>query len=131
MIEIVVNGHPKNEIIAVCKDCGAEVKKVTFSGYADYKTKKGKMLRFAKTCLKCAGISDVKVATEKVMEWVKTSPSVWKAKGVHGEFIVHKSGRKWSGVYHTLNDSYFFFIPEQLSVKEVKKMCEENKYWED
>ena len=68
---------------------------------------------------------------EKVsMEWNQVAFCDWEAKGRFGDFRIWKDGRVWKGRYRSADEQKLFFLPVQKSEKAMKKICEENHYWE-
>ena len=62
------------------------------------------------------------------MKWVKLNYKKWVAQGKDGKFVIHKSGIFYIAKY--FSDEIEFTLPWNRSIKELKKMCEENYYWE-
>lgn len=65
------------------------------------------------------------------MEWKRTNRAdEWMAQGEKGDFLIWKNGRKWKGRYrHILCQNPKFFLWAD-TLKDMKKMCENNAYWE-
>lgn len=53
-IEVSVLVYPKNELVAVCKNCYTVIHRTSWTNYKDYKTKKKKFDSY-KVCPYCAG----------------------------------------------------------------------------
>lgn len=66
------------------------------------------------------------------MQWKKESNGDWIAQGEKGHFLLWKlKGRKgWFGLYMVEFGNVVKFRLYDKSLKELKKKCEENYYWE-
>ena len=64
------------------------------------------------------------------MKWEQVAFCDWEAKGSEGDFRVWKDGKVWKGRYRSADKNKLFFLPIQKSEKAIKKLCEENHYWE-
>lgn len=65
------------------------------------------------------------------MKWAKTGrKDEWKAQGEKGHFLVWKDGRVWKALYMVEFGRVVKFRFMGKDVKDVKKKCEENYYWE-
>ena len=65
-----------------------------------------------------------------VMEWDQVAFCDWEAKGRFGDFRVWKDSRVWKGRYRSKSGQCTFFFPEQKSLRKMKTICEQSKYWE-
>lgn len=64
------------------------------------------------------------------MEWEQAKNGDWIAQGRRGRFCLWEEGRKWRGRYLSRADIFWFDLPRGLSLEQLKKMCENNCYWE-
>ena len=66
------------------------------------------------------------------MKWKKEANGDWIAQGEKGHFLLWKlKGRKgWFGLYMVEFGNVVKFRLYDKSLKELKKKCEENYYWE-
>ncbi|AWW06090.1 MAG: hypothetical protein [Caudoviricetes sp.] len=65
----------------------------------------------------------------KGMDWENLADGEWQAKGEHGDFLLWKEGRWWTGRYAANKSSKFFRLPFG-SLRKIKSMCENNYNWE-
>ncbi len=63
------------------------------------------------------------------MKWEKTTSIRQRAKGLNGTFYLEKSNGYWYGSYRSKEVA--FNLPRNAFIKDLKKMCEENYYWEE
>lgn len=62
------------------------------------------------------------------MEWVNKN-GYWLARGNIGKFYIQKKGIYYFATY--LSNEKYFQLPKNTDLSLVKKMCEDNYYWED
>lgn len=62
------------------------------------------------------------------MKWERINANGIIAKGENGNFIINKKRGCYYGKY--IGKEKMFNIPASNRIKELKKMCEENFYWE-
>ena len=69
------------------------------------------------------------------MKWEKlisrSGWETWKAQGKNGHFLLWKDGRIWRGLYMRTKDAAVQFRFWKHTIKEAKKYCEKNYYWEE
>ena len=64
------------------------------------------------------------------MKWEKLKNGDWIAQGEKGDFLLWKEGRVWKGRYRHIYCENAKFRLGALTLKELKKRCENNAYWE-
>ena len=64
------------------------------------------------------------------MKWERDSKDGWIAQGRLGHFLLWKDGRIWKGLYmHEIGRVVRFRFMAR-TIKEAKRICEENYHWE-
>ena len=64
------------------------------------------------------------------MKWVKCNNGDWKAVGERGDFLIWKIRRGFYKARYRSNDKSITFVAALGTIREVKKRCENNFYWE-
>lgn len=65
------------------------------------------------------------------MKWIRLENGDWQAQGKEGDFLVFKWGALWKARYRSKDHKKLFFFPPRRLLAPLKKMCEENEYWEE
>lgn len=64
------------------------------------------------------------------MKWIHNDNGDWVADGEDGDFLVWKEGALWKGRYRSKDHKIHFFLPRQRKLTDMKRLCEDNNYWE-
>lgn len=64
------------------------------------------------------------------MKWIRLDNGDWQAQGKEGDFLVFKWGNVWKARYRSKDHKKLFFLPVRRLLAPLKKICEENEYWE-
>lgn len=64
------------------------------------------------------------------MKWELKPNGDWIAQGEKGHFLLWKEGRFWKGLYMHEVGNVVRFRLWCKTLKEIKRICQENYYWE-
>lgn len=65
------------------------------------------------------------------MKWIKQEKSYWIAQGKNGNFLIWHERGAWRGRYLSTDGKKFFRLPAKSKISDMKRMCEDNAYWEE
>ena len=124
-ITITTTVHPRNEVIATCGVCGAEIGRLTYDGYADHGRQKARLKKIP-SCKHCGAEY---IARPAFIKWEKTSAGDYMAKAANGDFLIWKYGFGWRWRYRAYGAQSPNGIFYAKTRDAAKKACQKHAEW--
>lgn len=117
-----VTNFPKKEIKVWCADCGAEIARIEWDSYADYKRKRAKAERDCAVCPSCKKVV--------LPIWEKKKGGDIFAVCRNGDFLVWKCPRGYKWRWRRTGRVYADEMGFAYRKDDAKRVCERHKEWQ-
>ena len=129
-IEWSITSLPAKEIFGACRECGAELVRVEYSGYHDYNNKLSRLKKRYKSCPKCAEKNAPKRAKKSGPKWKRLGNGDWIAECKEGDFLVWKFGSAYRWRYRRYGKDYADLRGQSYTRAKAQEACERCKQWQ-